>query len=233
MSALGRRKPTDWQHVDSYPLAALRLPPVAPVVLGIDWYTNFDHPMRSDGTPYAPGTRGLFWIGRGSLGKLRGGHCICAKPYGVGDGWWDFYNQLSEGACVGEGCARGQSLLNRCRYDAPAIYHEAQQIDEYADTPPAEGTSVRAGLEVLRTKGAQRVVAGSSRPWNLADGITAYRWATSWDEVRATLNLPGTQDGVPLLNSWGRDYPHIVHLTDEAGALLLSQDGEAGVVTDR
>lgn len=231
MNALGRRKPTDWQHVDAYPLRALALTPVAPVVLGIDWYTNFDRPMRTDGTPYTPGARGLFWIGRGSLGKVRGGHCICAKLYGVGDGWWDFYDQGSEGACVGYGEARMMTLLNRVRYNAPWLYQRAQETDEFADTPPAEGTSVRAGLEVLRTQGLARPAVGSVA--RIADGVSAYRWATSWDEVRSTLGLPDSQDGVPLLNSWGRDYPHIVHLTDEAGATLLSQDGEAGVVTDR
>jgi hypothetical protein len=39
-----------------------------PVVLGVNWYGNFDHPAKK-------GSR--WWIGEGELGDIRGGHCIC------------------------------------------------------------------------------------------------------------------------------------------------------------
>ena len=39
-----------------------------PVVLGINWYTNFDRPERFGGN---------WWIGRGNLGHVRGGHAVC------------------------------------------------------------------------------------------------------------------------------------------------------------
>jgi hypothetical protein len=225
---LGRRRPSDWRHVERYPLrGALDAAPAnVPGVLGINWYTNFDRPVR-DGTRY--------WIGRGSLGSIRGGHAICVKPYSVTDdtAWWAFYDQGDEGACVGFSCSRMMTLLNRRRYDAPWLYGEAQRTDEFPDTPPAEGTSVRAGCEVLRTEGTRRVRAGSSSPADSAEGIAAYRWATSWDEVRAAAGVPASVAGVPFVNSWGRSYPHIVYLADEAGARVLDEDGEFAIVTDR
>lgn len=45
-----------------------------PVAIGVNWYTNFDGP-KLVGTDY--------WIGKGSLGSIRGGHCICI--YGASD----------------------------------------------------------------------------------------------------------------------------------------------------
>lgn len=44
-----------------------------PVVLGIDWLSNFDSPVWGDFG--AGGNR--WWIGRGNLGSIRGGHAIC------------------------------------------------------------------------------------------------------------------------------------------------------------
>jgi hypothetical protein len=186
--------------------------------------TNFDRPVK-DGTKY--------WIGRGDLGTIRGGHCVCLKPPSLTDltSWWSYYDQGREGACVGFGSSRMMTLLNRKRYDGFWLYHQAQLIDEYSDTPPAEGTSVRAACDILQSQGHVATYRGTDKPVSSAEGISAFRWATSWDDVRATLGV--TSDGVPLLNSWGSGYPHIVYLTDEAGERLLNEDGEFVVVTDR
>lgn len=228
MKALGRRRPSDWRHVERYPVTAVPRAAVAGTsgVLGINWYSEFDYPER-DGTRY--------WIGRSDLGSIRGGHAICARAYGAVDltSWWEFYDQGREGSCVGFSCARVQTLNNRQRFAARDLYAAAQLADEYSDTPPAEGTSVRAGMEVMRTKGLERVYGSTTYPWDGEWGIDTYRWATNWDDVRAALGLPDSSDGVPLLNSWGRDYPHIVYLTDEAGARLLAEDGEFAIPTDR
>src|SRR3954467_3792008 len=71
------KPPTDWRHVEKFPLSALsrRAQPVGvPVVLGINWYTDFDNPVH--------GKDGRWWIGRDAnlLGSIRGGHCVCLKP---------------------------------------------------------------------------------------------------------------------------------------------------------
>ena len=43
---LGRFIPDDWAHVEKYPLSALpkRRPTPRPVVIGVNWYTEFDKP---------------------------------------------------------------------------------------------------------------------------------------------------------------------------------------------
>lgn len=216
---LGRRIPTDFQHVEKYPLTAA-LAVGTPGVLGLNWHSSFDQPEKIGNT---------WWIGRGQngLGLVRGGHAICCKPHGIDDraAWWSFYDQGTQGACVGFSESRMMTLLTRRRYDATWLYDEAQIVDEYPDTPPAEGTSVRAGFNILRTQGAKRVNGTMDR------GISTYRWATDWNDIRAVLAVPDTTDGVALLNSWGRGYPHTVRITDEAGAQVLAENGEFGVPT--
>lgn len=234
LGPLGRRPPTDFSHVSRYPLTEPRRVGVTtptPVVIGVNWYVEFDEPSRT-----RERGRDVYWVARdGKLSTVRGGHCVCLKPKGVDDldGWWSFYDQGSEGACVGYGISRLASLLNRVRYDASWLYHEAQRVDEW----PGEGydgTSVRAGLDVLRTSGHRRVSRnGNVKPPSTEDGIQANRWATSIDDVLAVLGSP-ERDYVEFLNSWGRDgYPHVVRMPATVLERLRLEDGELGVVTDR
>jgi hypothetical protein len=77
------------------------------------------------------------------------------------------------------------SILNRQLYHAPHLYVAAQAIDEWEDTPPEEGTSVRAGCDVLRQVGHWRRIAGGKvLPADMRHGIHENRWATSVDELR-------------------------------------------------
>jgi hypothetical protein len=228
--SLGRRAPKDFEHFQKFSLTAATVPDKpTPVVLGCNWYASFDAPVRD--------STGRYWIGRGSLGKLRGGHAICVKPEPLSDpnSWWDFYNQGEEGACVGFSSSRMMSLLNRKRYAATWLYQQAQLIDGFDDTPPAEGTTVRAAFETLRKQGHCAWVAGKARPVALQEGIAAYRWATSVEEVHAVLKSPIADKlgAVPLVNSWGRSYPHVVYLPDAVLDRLRREDGEVGLVTDR
>jgi hypothetical protein len=98
-----------------------------------------------------------------------------------------------------------------------------------------EGTSVRAGLDILRTIGHQRLIGGYIQAPRLQDGIVANRWATSVADIHDTIKMPlaDSLHGVPLLNSWGRSYPHIVWLADNDLDRLLNEDGECAVVVDR
>lgn len=228
--ALGRRVPSDWEHVEKYPLSALSAaaaPKQVPVVIGANWYTAFDSPKKVGGI-YIVG-------GDGNLGTVRGGHCFCLKPPSITDltAWWDYYDQGEEGACTGFGSTRMMTLLNRKRYDAFWLYKEAQLVDEYPDTPPAEGSSVRAALSILQAKGHKTVRGTTDYGPYTREGIAAYRWATSWDEVRSTLGIPASSELTPFVNSWGSAYPHIVYIPDEVGARLLAEEGEVGIVTDR
>ena len=101
--------------------------------------------------------------------------------------------------CVGFGCSAMMSITNHrqrvlatgqdltFRYECLWLYAQAQLVDEWPDTPPAEGTSVRAGCDVLRDVGHRRVQNGVAKPPSLANGISANRWATTVDEIRAAL----------------------------------------------
>lgn len=243
MNPLGRRTPTDWDHVSRYPVRHLA---AAPTVVN--------------------------------------------KVLKDSASWWDFYDQGAEGSCVGFGSSRMMSILNRQRYAARWLYGEAQLVDEWTDTPPAEGTSVRAAMDVLRAKGHSRVWRGNARPPALSEGIAENRWATTVDEIRfsisqdvpvtlginwysnfdaparqpARLDLGGNvaasgdwwigrgvlgsvrgghaiccvaasdrRQAVALANSWGRSYPRKVWLPYATLGRLLHEDGEATLVTDR
>lgn len=99
------------------------------------------------------------------------------------------YDQGQEGACVGFGESIMMSILNRKLYDALWLYREAQIIDEYTDTPPAGGTSLRAGFDILRDKGHRQLWGGQSKPPKLDEGIVdVNRWLTTVDEVRTAIS---------------------------------------------
>jgi hypothetical protein len=229
---LGRRIPTDFEHVSKYPLRLAAQPEVIgqPLCFGINWYQNFDHPEEV----WIEGHK-TFWIGRAAnWGSIRGGHCICAKPVGLADtmGWYQWYNQGNEGACVGYGESRMMSLYNRKRFDAAALYHEAQKVDEWPGED-YEGTSLRAGFDVLRSKGHKRAWGPFSLPWDAKWGISANRWLTNVDDILLILGTSNVYGGaVPLLNSWGKAFPRLVWLPAEAVSRLLAEDGECGAVTD-
>jgi hypothetical protein len=241
MSGLGRRVPTDWQHIEKYPLTATTAPTApVPVVIGIGWYTAFDNPERHSGA---------WWIGRsGSLGTIRGGHCVCLKPKGISDAasWYAFFNQQAEGSCVGWGCSRMMSLLNRKLYLARWLWDRAKDTDEYPDTNAGDdnGTTVRAALAILKAQGHvpwQKTYAKQESdyrwrdmlPGQPAEGIAAYRWATTVDQALQALGTPNI-DYVTVLNSWGRDgYPHQVRMPATVLDRLLREEGEIGLVTDR
>jgi hypothetical protein len=238
LGGLGRKEPTDWEHVEKYPLTALRaseVPTRAPVVIGVNWYSNFDSPVKD--------SSGNYWIGRSSnLGAIRGGHAVCLLPTGVidPDAWWEWFNQIREGICVSEGVARCMGLLNRKRYQPRPLYDHAQLIDEW-EGENYDGTSVRAGLEVARTAGLVPARSGEphyvlkgqvTRPPVQSEGISAYRWMQSMDEVIQVLGL-GSRQYVTILNSWGKAYPRKVRLPLSVLARLHSENGEIGMVTDR
>ncbi len=126
------------------------------------------------------------------------------------------YDQGVEGACVGFGESWAMSILNRRLYDARWLYHEAQLVDEWEDTPPAEGTSLRAGFDILRTSGHRRIYANKTRPVEVQQGIHSNKWTTLVDEVRGSINA-----GIPAVLgvNWYRQFssPKVVPRLDENG----------------
>jgi hypothetical protein len=236
---LDRLRPTDWEHVEKYPLTAEiagTLKPT-PVVLGVNWYSEFDNPTQDKS--------GHWWIARdGRLTTVRGGHCICLKPKGSEDrtDWYHYYDQGSEGRCVQFGVSRMMSHLNHHTYEIREndpeghwLYWEAQRTDEWpggaypgAD-PQYEGTSVRAALDIVKKQGL--ILKGQNQP-DPVEGIKAYRWATSTDDVLTALGYGGL-DYVDILNSWGTAYPHLVRMPASVVERLRKEDGEVGIPVDR
>ena len=244
---LGRFIPDDWRHVESHPfgaLAAEERPARVPVVIGVNWYAEFDNPEPDDGTGDYFVARG----GAGSLTEVRGGHSVCLEPgeSAETDAWWDFYDQGKEGACVGFGWSRCMSLLNGQLYAARWLWDRGKERDEWEETNPGDdnGTSVRAAAEVLAgfghvswQDGYADDEAGERADYEpqSGEGIAAFRWAQSVDDVHAVLGNARADElgAVPLLNSWGRDYPYRVWLADDVLERLMQEDGEVAVPTDR
>jgi hypothetical protein len=106
------------------------------------------------------------------------------------------------------------------------------------------GTTARARGEVLSASGHV--------PWSepyadddymeraiyqaeAGQGITTFRWAESVEDVHAALDNDKANElgAVPILNSWGRDYPQRVWFPDHALDRLVHEDGEVAIPTDR
>lgn len=100
-----------------------------------------------------------------------------------------WYDQGTEGACVGFACSWAMTILNGPRYAARWLYQEAQKIDPWADTPPGEGTDVRSAFEIMRTVGHRKMWGAFTQPTILAHGIEAYRWARTVDELRTAIAM--------------------------------------------
>jgi hypothetical protein len=245
---LGRFIPDDWRHVERYPITALApeaRPKRTPVVIGVNWYREFDNPEKD-------ATSGEFFIAKGgakSLTQVRGGHCVCLEPGGLTDKDrnYSFYNQGHEGACVGFGWSRCMTLLNRGQYYAARwLWDRAKEQDEWPETKPGDnnGTSVRAAAEILVAKGhvdwkkafaADDYLTRGGYEADLKDGLAVFRWAKTVDDVHQALGNERADElgAVPILNSWGAGYPHRTYLPDEVLQRLIDEEGEVAIPTDR
>jgi len=227
--ALGWREPDPSYRAvyeTKYALAAAKMPDKAvPVVIGINWYTQFDRPVR--------GSDGAFWIGAGaSWGTKRGGHAVCLRPPAIADleSRWKFANQGREGSCVGWACSAAQDLNNRRLYSGFPLYERAKTRDPWPGSD-YEGTTVEAGLNTLRLEGAWPSRNGVTTGPVAADGISGFLWARSVDEVRDALKT--TEPFARLLNSWGTGYPREVRVPWQAIDRLMREGGEFAAVIDR
>jgi hypothetical protein len=236
LGALGHVKPPDTKHIEKWPLGAVELAGPVPVSLGCRWYTAFDTPVQIDGSWHLPD------VSRGAnLGTVRGGHDTCLAPMGaikaLSPDWWHFYNQAREGACVGFAHSKALTLQHRLTFDGFWLYDMARKLE--GTFPSGEGTTGRSALEVLRTVGHRQQYAHEAVRNEALDGhvdpaygISAYRWATTAEQVCNALGRPNAF-AVPLLNSWGEQYPQVVWLPVATLERLLHEEGEADVITDR
>ena len=246
MSALGCIIPEDKSHMVRKPLAAIPYGKLAaaapvPVVLGVNWYESFDQPKvmpsKQEGTSYH-----LPNSSTEDLGQIRGGHCFCLLPMGgvklETEVWRKFYNQQAEGACVGFGNSRAQTIMHGgILFDAFWLYDECRRKE--GTFPNGEGSTVKAASEVLELEG-HRVQTGTTEclrethdgPIELTYGVKAVRWTTSVTEVLAALSRPGAE-AVPFSNNWGDGYPNITWMPVPTLRRLLQEGGEAAAYQER
>jgi hypothetical protein len=241
---LGCRISTYKPHIAAKPLSALgsAAPVDVPVVVGFNWYTSFDEPKAepssAEGTSYH-----LPDVAKGEeLGSIRGGHCFCFEPLGYvkenNEKLHVFYNQGEEGACVGFGNSRAQTIMRQNKtFDAFWLYDECRKVE--GTFPTGEGSTVHAAAQVLEGIGLREQINEEvctrevgDGPVDLAFGVTAVRWATSLSEVLRALKREGAQ-AIPFTNSWGTAYPLTTWMPVATFAQLLAENGEAAVYTER
>ena len=98
-------------------------------------------------------------------------------------------DQGAEGSCVGWSLSWAMSIFNRHFYDAVRLYHEAQLVDPWPETPPEEGTSVEAGALVLKNEGHWRYVRGAfATVASLFEGVADFQHARTVDELRTAIS---------------------------------------------
>lgn len=241
--ALGCIIPENKEHVTAKPLAALegQGPVDVPVVVGFNWYDSFDAPK-----PMASGQGVSYHLPdvekHESLGLVRGGHCFAFEPMGQvklnQERLRVFYDQAAEPACVGFGWSRAQAMMRGHQtFDALWLYDQARKME--GTYPDGEGSTVRAGAQVLETVG-QRVQTGQmvctreqgDSPVDPKLGVAAVRWITTTDEALTALARPHAQ-AIPFQNSWGTSFPDVVWCPVATFARLLAESGEAACFTDR
>lgn len=218
---LGLVDAPDNLHRELFALEALpTLPTNTPVVIGVPWSASFDRPQLIDGA---------YWIGLTSDWQpSRGGHAVCLRPPALQDmsSWKTSYVQTGP-HCVAFAFSRCMSLLNRNLYDPLPLFAAADAID---GVPGSNGTTLRAGAEILRSRGAWLKRSGATTGPYIGHGIIEYRWTSAVDEIARVLGLPSDQQYVEILNSW-RGYPTVRLPLDSLARLLDGRD--ACVVTDR
>jgi hypothetical protein len=111
--------------------------------------------------------------------------------------WHASWDQGRQGACVGYGSSMMMSVRNNLsssaegdhRYHPEWLWTQAKAVDGFTHTNPNDGTTVHAAAQILNKKGHVKVVGGKDQPVNLHEGIAAYRWANSLDDVRGAIAL--------------------------------------------
>ncbi len=230
MRPLGRNYPPHFDHVEKYALGAMT-PRVQPLAPGVNWYESFDEPTKEASGRYILKTK--------RLGNIRGGHCFCMVPPSMllkdTPTFHRFFDQKDEGACEGFGHARRFSILSGIVTDAFHLYDDARRIE--GEYPNGEGTTNDSTCQALKKWGLHSQRGSLAHRINVAnepvvEHATAYRWATTVDQVWAAL---GITDGspAPFVNSWGSAYPHVVYMPPETFARLLREGGECDILTDR
>jgi len=96
--------------------------------------------------------------------------------------------------CTGFSASWVMSLLNKLAihlgYDAFWLYRQAQLVDGNRNTPPQEGSTIRAAFDTLKNKGhvIENIRTRLSNGPDVKEGVKIYRWAQTIDDIRAAIN---------------------------------------------
>jgi hypothetical protein len=182
---LGRRVPTNFSHIERYPLtAAPTLLKPTPVVIGTSWYSAFDNPQKD--------SNGNYWIARdykpgGNLGRIRGGHCVCLKPKGVSDSTRRqiFYDQGREGACFPAG------TMVEMADGSHRVIEDVRPLERVMTAEGSDGLVLASmarmhvdGLVTLQLRGHRHLRATADHPILTRRGYVALGQLNVGDEVR-------------------------------------------------
>ncbi len=124
-----------------------------------------------------------------------------AEAENIIDGAFDvadlnFYFQNGYPACIGFGCARAMTILNRKRYKAYRFYQEAQRFDGISG--PHAGSTVHGAARVLIAQGIALATGDSAfeKGWDpsLAEGIESVLYTQEVDAMRTCI-----AGGAPLM----------------------------------
>jgi hypothetical protein len=257
---LGRREPTDFEHVSKYPFSAVAPPTVANVerVLRLPWW-HWSHDQGREGSCVGHGVgleRAITNIAQAIVLQL----AKAGRRYDTID-LWNEAKKIDEWSDTNPGDDNGTSV--RAAYDI------------CRDKGLCRVTFMRMGDDGVP-------VPYRPKPRDKAEGVERNRWARSSDEVRTAIagGLPvaigvnwysdfdrpvskpspagGTEmwigeddlgrvrgghcvciygasdqrQGFKVKNSWGREYP-LVWLPYATLQRLIDEDGEVAIVTDR
>lgn len=113
--------------------------------------------------------------------------------------WHNSWDQGRQGACVGYGSSMLMSIRNNIaansvaegdhRYHPEWLWTQAKAVDGFVHTDPNDGTTVHAAAQILNKKGHVKVSNGKDLPVSLHEGIAAYRWANTIDDIRGAIAL--------------------------------------------
>lgn len=248
---LGRKTPTDWEHVDKYSLECK--PEAALVVVNKRltlpwWYYKGQHQQWNHGACVGFGTS----LMKAIVDIAQTGHTVRYDPWWL----WDWAKERDDWADTNPGDDEGTSVRAAC--DVLRQYGHVKDKKWVRDYP-----------------GVGTTLSGEMTP-DPANGIKENRWATTLDDIRACINLgvpvsfginwysnfdapvqrgrhwwidgPMTDirgghdiciigafdrlEALELGNSWGRSYPLRVLLPYGHAERVLSEDGEACIITD-
>lgn len=109
------------------------------------------------------------------------------KEIPVPDEFVEYYDQGSDGACVGFAGSKLMSLKNGYQlYNPKKLWQMAKEFDGIKDTVfgDSEGTTVDGAMRVLKKIGH---VKKDTETWDINQGILTYKWVSTVDGFRTAI----------------------------------------------